>query len=194
MRAKLLTLLLGVLVLTQIILYTQIKKSNIEIWNRAQKNLEDRIKEQNDRIVQAKTEVSRLQKIKDNVPKAILEGVEDPESKFVGFMDYISRSILYEMNGSFSITEKQTIKYKPVPLQETEFEFQFSFTSPEKLEAFFDYLLNQQKEYPLKVRLLDIKRVPAGPPQVYLRVSLLLPAKIKSNGGKSATPEGRPIG
>ncbi len=194
MRAKILFLLAGVLVLVQIILYTQIRQSNMRVWTREQKNLDNLIKQQHDRILQARTEVSRLEKIKNNIPQAILDGVEDPESKFVGFMDYISHSSLYAMNGSFSISEKQTIKYKPVPLQETEFEFQFSFISPEKLEEFFDYLLNRQKEYPLKVRLLDIKRVPAGPPRVYLRVSLLLPAKIKSTSGKSATAEGRPIG
>ncbi len=180
MRAKIIILLLGILVFIQIVLYTQIRKSNIDVWNQAIKQLDLRINTRENEIVEARKEVKRLQKIKDNVPKAVLEGVEDPEKKFVDFMDFLNRSNLKDMKGTFSIAAKPTIKYEPVPLQETEFELKFQFVSPKEIEKFFDYLMGRQQDYPLIVRLLQIQRVPGQPPQVTMRLALLLPAKIKA--------------
>lgn len=180
MRAKIIVLLLGVLVFIQIILYTQIRKSNIDVWNQAIKQIDLRINTRENEIVEAEKEVKRLKKIKDKVPRAILEGVEDPEKKFVDFMDYLNKSNLKDMDGTFSIAAKPTIKYEPVPLQETEFEITFRFSSPKEIETFFDYLMGRQQDYPLMVRKLEIKRIPGQLPQVIMRIALMLPAKIKT--------------
>jgi len=111
------------------------------------------------------------------IPETILNGFEDPELQFVDFMDYINSSNLSKLSGSFAISQMQTFKERPVPLQETKFEFEFDIKSMEQLEQFLDYLFIKGK-YPLNVERIEIKRIPKQYPHVFIAVALLLPAKI----------------
>lgn len=190
MRVKLFLFLVGVLVLTQMLLYTQILIKNDLQLKTALKEIEVAITLHQDDIIRVGQSVKIMERNKRNVPVAILEGVQDPEKKFLDFMDYLDNSELGTMQGSYNIVKKPTIESKPVPLQKTDFTIQFQFLNPSKLESVLGYLLSQQQDYPLRVNMLEIKRVPNNKPQVYLDVSLLLPAKLQglqknnSTGGK----------
>lgn len=179
MRFKIFIFLLGVLALSQMIMYAQILKKNDQQWNAALKEIDARITNHKNDIINAEQQVKIMERNKSNVPAAILEGVTDPETKFLQFMDYLENSELGSMEGSYHIAAKPIIKYKPVPLQKTDFEIQFEFFNAAKLESVLGYFLDQQQDYPLKVNRLEIKRVPKNKPGVYLDVSLLLPAKIQ---------------
>ncbi len=187
MRVKLLLFFVGVLVLSQMIIYAQILEKNDQQWNVALKDIDRRITNHKNDIINVRQQVKIMERNKHNVPAAIIEGVKDPEKKFLQFLDYMDNSELASMQGSYNIAAKPTIKYQPVPLQKTDFEIQFQFFNPTKLESILGYLLDQQQEYPLKVNRLEIKRVPKNKPQVYLDVSLLLPAKIQDSQLKQDT-------
>ena len=187
MRFKIFIFLIGVLALSQMIMYAQILKKNDQQWNAALKDIDARITNHKNDIINTEQQVKKMEKNKSNVPTAIIEGVKDPETKFLQFMDYLENSELGSMEGSYHIAAKPTIKYKPVPLQKTDFEIQFQFFNAAKLESVLGYLLDQQQEYPLKVNRLEIKRVPKKKPEVYLDVSLLLPAKIQDSQLKQDT-------
>ena len=187
MRVKLFIFLVGVLALSQMIIYAQILKKNNQQWDAALKDIDIRITNHKNDIINAQQQVKVMERNKRNVPIAIIEGVKDPEKKFLQFMDYLDNSGLGSMLGSYNIAAKPTIKYQPVPLQKTDFVIQFQFINPMKLESVLGYLLDQQQEYPLKVNRLEIKRVPKNKPQVYLDVSLLLPAKIQDSQLKQDT-------
>ena len=187
MRVKLFIFLVGVLALSQMIIYAQILKKNNQQWDAALKDIDIRITNHKNDIINAQQQVKVMERNKRNVPIAIIEGVKDPEKKFLQFMDYLDNSELGSMLGSYNIAAKPTIKYQPVPLQKTDFVIQFQFINPMKLESVLGYLLDQQQEYPLKVNRLGIKRVPKNKPQVYLDVSLLLPAKIQDSQLKQDT-------
>lgn len=188
---KLTLFLIGLLALSQMLLYSQILEDNNAKWAAAFKEIDVRITNHKNDLIRTDQEVKFMVRNKNTIPVAILEGVEDPENKFLQFMDYLDNSELGSMQGSYDIAAKPTIKAKPVPLQKTDFAIQFQFINPKKLESVLGYLLNQQREYPLKVNLLEIKRVPGGKPKVNLDVSLLLPAKIldsqvkQNSGGKT---------
>jgi len=187
MRVKLILFFVGVLVLSQMIIYAQILNKNDQQWNVALQDIDARITNHKNDIITARQQVKIMERNKRNVPVAIIEGVKDPEKKFLQFLDYMDNSELGSMQGSYSIAAKPTIKYQPVPLQKTDFTIQFQFIKPTKLESILGYLLDQQQEYPLKVNRLEIKRVPKNKPQVYLDVSLLLPAKIQDSQLKQDT-------
>lgn len=187
MRLKILLFLVGVLALSQMIIYAQILKKNDQQWNTALKAIDVRITNHKNDIISAEQQVKIMEINKRNVPVAIIEGVEDPEKKFLQFMDYLDNSELGSMQGSYHIAAKPTIRYQPVPLQKTDFEIQFQFINPTKLESVLGYLLDQQQDYPLKVNRLEIKRIPKSKPEVYLDVSLLLPAKLKDSQLKQDT-------
>ena len=128
-----------------------------------------------------------MEKGKKSIPETILKGVEDPEGKFLMFMDYLDKSELGNMSGSYDISAEPLIKNTPVPLQQTDFHLQFQFEDVTKLEMVLSYLLDQKGEktgypdYPLKVNRLKIERVPGSKPKVDLDVSLLLPAQIEDS-------------
>ncbi len=179
--------LVGVLIFIQMILYAQLREKNDQTWSTALKNIEARITDHQNNIITDKQKIKKMERTKSNVPIAILEGVKDPEKKFLQFMDYLDNSELASMQGTYTIASKPTIKYRPVPLQKTDFAIRFEFINAKKLESVLGYLLNQQQEYPLKVNRLEIQRVPKSKPQVYLEVSLLLPAKIQDSQAKQDT-------
>ncbi len=179
MLTKLLLFFIGVLALIQLLLYNQILQKNDRQWSVALKEVDAAITAHQNDIIKAQQAVTVMEKNMSNVPATILEGVKDPEKKFLDFMDYLENSDIEKLHGSYKIANKPTIKYKPVPLQKTDFVIEFQFSTPEKLESVLGYLLNQQQEYPLHVNKLEIKRIPKKKPEVFLDVSLLLPAKLQ---------------
>ena len=94
MRLKLFLFLVGVLALSQVILYAQVLKKNDQKWDAALKNIDARITNHKNDIIVAEQQVNVMEKNKSNVPQAILEGVKDPEKKFLEFMDYLDNSEL----------------------------------------------------------------------------------------------------
>ena len=112
-----------------------------------------------------------------SIPTNIRSGFEDPEGQFVSFMDYMNESDLKEMNGTLAISQMQTFKVDPVPLQETQFDIEFDIKTTRQLENFLDHLLIKRR-FSLNVQQLVISRVERQSPHVILKVALLLPAKI----------------
>lgn len=191
MKVKIFIFFIGLLVLSQMLLYARILDQNEQKWKAALKEIDIRITNHKNDIVSTQQAVKTMELNKNTIPTAILEGVEDPERKFLQFMDYLDNSELGSMEGSYDISAKPIIKSKPVPLQQTDFAIQFQFINAAKLESVLGYLLDQQRDYPLKVSRLEIRRVPGQKPKVDLDVSLLLPAKIlgsqmtQDTGGKT---------
>ena len=181
MHVKSAFFLVGVMIFVQMVLFAQLMEKNDQKWNIALKDIDARITNHQNTIIEVEREIAIMEKNKRNVPSAIIEGVKDPEKKFLQFMDYLENSELANMEGTYKVSSKPTIKYRPVPLQKTDFTIQFQFINAKKMETVLGYLLDQQKEYPLKVNRLEIQRIPKKKPQVYLEVSLLLPAKIQDS-------------
>jgi hypothetical protein len=191
MKTKILLFFLGVLILAQMQIYMQIREKNEKTWTKALNELTYRITNQKNEIISTEQAVLRMEKDKESIPQTILDGVKDPEGKFLEFMDYLDRSELSSLDGSYEISADPVIKSQPVPLQQTDFHIQFQFANAKKLESILGYLLEKQRDYPLKVNRLNITRVPGKKPKADLEVSLLLPAKIlnsetnKDSGGES---------
>ena len=178
MKVKIFLFIIGVLALTQMLLYSRMVDDNEAKWKAALKDVDAQITNHKNDILSTQLLVRSMEKKMKTIPTAISEGVADPEKKFLQFMDYLDNSELGSMKGSYEISAKPIIKYKPVPLQQTDFAIQFQFVNAQKLESVLGYFLDQQRDYPLKVNRLEIMRVPGNIPKVNLDVSLLLPAKI----------------
>lgn len=187
MRLKLAIFLVGILVLSQIILYTNLMDQNDQKLDMAIKELDFRITNRTNDTISTEQQVKIMEQNKNTIPLAIIEGVKDPEKKFLEFMDYLDNSELGTMQGTYDVSAKPTIQAQPVPLQKTDFAIQFQFINAKKLESVLGYLLDQQQEYPLRVNHLSIKRIPKRKPEVYLDVSLLLPAKIQESNVTQGT-------
>ncbi len=187
MKLKIFLFFIGLLILTQMVLYASLLDKNDQKWKAAVGEIDLYITNHKNDIITTQLTVHAMEREKETVPTTILEGVADPEKKFLEFMDYLDNSQLGPMEGSYDISAKPIIKSKPVPLQQTDFAIRFEFSDAQKLESVFAYLLEQQRDYPLKVNRLEILRVPGNKPKVNLDVSLLLPAKILGSEFKNNT-------
>ena len=177
MKNKIFFIVMGLLALFVVIYLIDIRKSSITRVDKKSTMIDQKLD-------QKKREKLILEQKKKNmetelglIPETILNGFEDPERQFVDFMDYINSSNLSKLNGSVAISQMQTFKERPVPLQETKFEFELDIKSMEQLEQFLDYLFIKGK-YPLNVERIEVKRIPKKYPHVSIAVALLLPAKI----------------
>ncbi|RZB36048.1 MAG: hypothetical protein SRB2_02553 [Desulfobacteraceae bacterium Eth-SRB2] len=177
MKRKIFFMVLGVLGLYVVIHIIIIRKGNIANVNTQISMIEHRLQENKSLKRKLMQEKEDIETTLVSVPENILEGFEDPEREFVDFMDYINDSNLKKMQSSIAIPQMQTYKERPVPLQESRFEFNFKIKSTQELEEFLDYLMIKGK-YPLSVQQLEITRIPQQYPHVFLEVALLLPAKI----------------
>lgn len=178
MIAKVVILVVGVLVLVQIMVITDLNRQNTD-------NLEARVQELDRQIKLAESESQAYQVRREKllqslkaVPEAILTGLVDPEQKFVDFMDYVRNSSIRELGGKVTISGVREFETDPVPLQKTRLIFEFSFAEAADLEKLFKYLLDQQ-DFPLIVNDLEIKRTPEKKPQVKLDLSMLIPDVIE---------------
>lgn len=178
MKLKIFIFFIGALAFTQMLLYARMLDHNDQEWKAALKEIDGRITNHKNDIVDTQLSVQVMEKNMKTVPTAIIEGVADPEKKFLEFMDYLENSELKYMEGSYDISAEPFIKKEPVPLQQTDFAIQFEFKNAQKLESVLGYLLDEQRDFPLKVNRLEIRRVPGNKPKVNLDVSLMLPAKI----------------
>jgi hypothetical protein len=177
MKIKIVLILIGLLVFIQILYIINIRKSSIVRLDNAIVTLKNDIQELSTQRVNLGQQKKRFQTMLKSIPGAILQGFEDPEKKYVEFMDYVAVSDLKTMGGTVTVSERQVFKERPVPLQESEFEFEFEFVNVDRLENFLSYLLNQ-KSFPLQVKQLKITRIPKSKPKVYIKLALLIPAKI----------------
>lgn len=177
MKIKICFMVAALLVLYVILHLIDIEKGNRERVDRGIAEIEQLLRENQAEKLTLEQEKRKLETALLSIPKTILEGFEDSERQFVDFMDYIKVSGINKMQGNIAISQIQTFKNLPVPLQESLFEFQFTMEKTQQLEKFLDYLLIKGK-YPLNVQQLEIKRIPKQFPHVYLKVALLLPAKI----------------
>jgi hypothetical protein len=176
MKFKIFTLALSLLVLFAVIHLISLRNENQIEVDRRFTLVEHALRTSMNERVELQRKKTEIEKALTKIPKTIREGFTDPERQFVEFMDYINASDLKKMHGALAITQMQTFKESPVPLQESRFEIQFTIESTRQLESFLEYLL--KGKYPLSVQQLEIKRVPQKHPQVLLKVALLLPAKI----------------
>lgn len=177
MKRKIAYIVACLLLLYVVIHLIVIRKGNTARIEKQSIVIDRMLRENESEKLTLQQEKKDMESILGSIPKTILEGFEDPELQFVDFMDYINASNLKKMNGSIAISQMQTFKERPVPLQETQFEFEFDIKSTKQLERFLDYLLIKGK-YPLSVERLEIKRIPEHYPHVFLKVALMLPAKI----------------
>ncbi|MBW2369697.1 MAG: hypothetical protein JRH15_17640 [Deltaproteobacteria bacterium] len=177
MKSKIFTIVVGLLALYVILHLIVMRKGNVVRVERQSGVIERKLGQNDKDKKKLMREKVKMEKILASIPTTILEGFADPERQFVDFMDYIENSDLKKMKGSVAISQMQTFKDNPVPLQETQFEFNFNIQSTRRLEQFLEYLLIKGK-YPLNVQRLEIKRNPEKLPHVFLKVALLLPAKI----------------
>ncbi|MCU0615421.1 MAG: hypothetical protein MUD09_10160 [Desulfobacterales bacterium] len=177
MRRKFFLIVMALLTLYVIINIIMIRKGDITRVNNQIMLTERRLQEKMSEKIQLAQEKKHMETTLLSIPQTILEGFEDPDRQFVDFMDYVNGSNLKKMQGEIFISQMQTYKDDPVPLQESRFEFKFTMEKTRQLEEFLDYLLVKGK-YPVNVEQFEIKRIPQQYPLVTLQVALLLPAKI----------------
>jgi hypothetical protein len=178
MKSKVLVLSLALLVLAEIIYCAALQQQNSDNLNKMIDTLDRKLQEARaDRDAYIGDRAQILKELR-SVPQAVLSGFEDPEKKFVDFMDYLRNSSIKELGGKVTVSGNREFDTNPVPLQKTRLRFDFTFTNAADLGTLFDYLLNQ-KEFPLNVNSLDIKRRPGQKPNVILDLSLLIPNKIE---------------
>jgi hypothetical protein len=176
MKVKIFSVAMSLLVLYAVLHLIVIRKDNLKEVDRQNVVIQQELRKNEAERLDLQKKKSEIERSLSKIPKTIKEGFADPERQFVEFMDYINASDLKKMHGSLAITQMQTFKESPVPLQETRFEIQFTIESTRQLESFLEYLL--KGKYPLNVQQLEIKRIPQQLPHVLLKVALLLPAKI----------------
>ena len=177
MKRKIFFIVAALLTLYVIITVIIIKKGDINRVNEQIAQAERKLQENESERIQLMQEKKHMERTLLSIPKTILEGFEDPDRQFVDFMDYVHASNLKKMKGDIVISQMQTYKDDPVPLQESRFEFNFTMEKVRQLEEFLDYLLVKGK-YPVNVQKIEIKRIPRQYPMVTLHLALLLPAKI----------------
>ncbi len=177
MKTKVFSIVVGLLAIYVILHLIVIRKGNIIKVDKQSVVIENELRNNENERLMLTQEKKDMEAALGSIPKTILEGFEDPERQFVEFMDYINASELKKMKGALAISQMQTFKESPVPLQETQFEIDFYIKSTRQLERFLEYLLIKGK-YPLDVQRLEIKRMPEHYPHVFLKLALLLPAKI----------------
>jgi hypothetical protein len=176
-KTRIFFLVVALLALYVIVHLIVLRKGNIARVDKQNAAIEFRVRDSQSQKLNLIQEKNNLATALESIPETIREGSSDPEREFVQFMNYINKSELSQMQGSVAISDMQTFKTSPVPLQETQFEFEFEMKSTQQLEKFLDYFLKKWK-YPLDVQHLEIKRVSGHYPHVFLKVGLLLPAKI----------------
>lgn len=191
MKRKIFFIVLALLTLYVIINIIMIRKGDIAKVNNQIMLTEKRLQEKESEKIQLAQEKKHMETTLLSIPQTILEGFEDPDRQFVDFMDYVNRSNLKKMQGDIIISQMQTYKDDPVPLQESRFEFKFTMEKTRQLEEFLDYLLVKGK-YPVNVEQFEIKRIPQQYPLVTLQVALLLPAKIDLPQLTQETPNPSP--
>ncbi len=177
MKTKIFFLVLALLTLYVVIHLIIIRTGNIDKVDKQIVRIDKKLLENRAEKTELMKKKKEMEATLASIPATIIEGFEDPERQFVDFMDYIDSSQLKNMEGSIVISQMQTFKEHPVPLQESQFEITFNIKSARQLEEFLDYLLIKSK-YPLNVQRFEISRIPQQYPRVFLKVALLLPATI----------------
>ncbi|CAN2042275.1 Pilus assembly protein PilO [Candidatus Magnetomoraceae bacterium gMMP-15] len=178
MKVKSLIAIFGLLIFVQLLYYNYIREHNIQILEQEINTLNREIRTVEGEKLNLTSKLKKLKSIIRSIPSSILVGFEDPETKFMEFLDYIQTSTLQDIEGEFSVTGTQTFKLDPVPLHETNFEFKFRFEKTYEAENFLRYLL-LQKQYPLQVKKFSVNRVEEGKAETDLNVAFLIPAKIQ---------------
>lgn len=177
MKRKIFFIVIASLTLFVIISIILVRKGSIAKVDNQIMVIERMLQEKRNERIQLLQEEKHMIAALASIPETILEGFEDPDRQFVDFMDYVNASNLKKMKGNISISQMQTYKDNPVPLQESRFEINFTMEKTQELEEFLDYLLVRGK-YPLNVLKFEINRIPKQYPVVNLQVALLLPARI----------------
>ena len=177
MKRKIFFIVIASLTLFVIINIILVRKGSIAKVDNQIMVIERMLQEKRNERIQLLQEEKHMIAALASIPETILEGFEDPDRQFVDFMDYVNASNLKKMKGNISISQMQTYKDNPVPLQESRFEINFTMEKTQELEEFLDYLLVRGK-YPLNVLKFEINRIPKQYPVVNLQVALLLPARI----------------
>jgi hypothetical protein len=173
-----LLIIIGLLILAQILFFGSTQKDNTKILDRAIANVEDKIRQLRTEESDLKRQEKKLIQIVETIPPNLLVGFEDPETGFVEFMDYLQSPALEEVESGINIRSAQKFRDTPVPLHESQFDFDFHFLHTYEAESFLHYLISQ-KDHPLEIKSLRITRTPKGKPTGEILVSLVIPAKIQ---------------
>lgn len=177
MRFKAIIIILGILFFCEIMFYNYVRDNNIKELDHKITAMEHNITQIESDRLNLINQKKKLVSIIQSIPSTILVGFEDPETKFLEFLDYLHASDLYDMEGTMSLLDTQTFRERPVPLHESNFQFNFHFSEIDEAENFFTYLL-LQKEYPFQVKKLEITRVEENKTRVELSMALLIPARM----------------
>lgn len=177
-------LIVGVLIIAQILMLVSILNGDIAVLDRGIQNVQEQQRQVNAEKAALQKKFQDLKVIIATIPPWLLAGFEDPETGFVEFLDYLQGPQLADANGKVAM-RGQKFRTKPIPLHETDFAFSYNFLETNTAEQFIDYLVFQ-RQFPLKVTEMAVKRNSSGIVSGEIAVALLIPAKLQLSEAPSS--------
>ncbi len=177
---KIILCIIGVLVLAQLLFYNVLQTSNAANARHEKERLAAEIDRLSQRTTELQQDLDALQKEYDQiaatVPPQILSGYEDHEVMLASFLDYIKSPALDKVKAKVAMQGVQKFIEKPVPVFESNINFNFSFRQLKDAEGFLEMVLGQNY-YPLVIRNFEMRNNGQQAISGTLQTSLLIPAK-----------------
>lgn len=178
MKLKLVLIMVGILMLTLLLAFGRIQTENVALIKEDVRRLDDEITKNGGELAAKSRELSRLKLTVQSIPADILTGFGDPETEFVGFLDFLNGPMMQKVAGVLSIEQTPTFTSNPIPLHETKFNMQFSVLRPEDAEEFFHFLLRQRR-YPVQLNTLRLSGSDDAKVNGELSFTFKVPARLK---------------
>ena len=179
---KIILCIIGVLVLTQLLFYNVLQTRNAANTRYERDRLTAEIQRLSQRKTALQQDLAGLQQEYDqvvaSVPGQILSGYEDREVMLASFLDYIKSPAFDTVKAKVSMQGVHKFIEKPVPVFESNINFNFSFIQLKDAENFL-YMVLGQDYYPLAVRNIEMRNDGRQEIAGTLQTSLLIPAKQK---------------
>ena len=179
---KIILCIITVLVLTQLLFYNVLQTRNAAHTRYERDRLTAEIQRLSQRKTELQQDLAGLQQEYDqvvaSVPRQILNGYEDREVMLASFLDYIKSPAFDKVKAKVSMQGVQKFIEKPVPVFESNINFNFSFIQLKDAESFL-YLVLGQDYYPLAIRNIEMRNDGQQEIAGTLQTSLLIPAKQK---------------
>ncbi|MBE9521098.1 MAG: hypothetical protein IME97_08205 [Proteobacteria bacterium] len=177
---KIILCIIGVLVLAQLLFYNVLQTSNAANARHEKERLAAEIDRLSQRTTELQQDLDTLQKEYDQiaatVPPQILSGYEDHEVMLASFLDYIKSPALDKVKAKVAMQGVQKFIEKPVPVFESNINFNFSFRQLKDAEGFLEMVFGQNY-YPLVIRNFEMRNDGQQAISGTLQTSLLIPAK-----------------
>ena len=177
---KIILCIIGVLVLAQLLFYNVLQTSNAANARHEKERLAAEIDRLSQRTTELQQDLDVLQKEYDQiaatVPPQILSGYKDHEVMLASFLDYIKSPALDKVKAKVAMQGVQKFIEKPVPVFESNINFNFSFRQLKDAEGFLEMVFGQNY-YPLVIRNFEMRNDGQQAISGTLQTSLLIPAK-----------------